>query len=124
MTVDYAHLTSRCASDSSVDFLTASGSAIEDFKDFQQAEKLEFSMENHIVQVKLMTVDEPTSGPSKTCLVLVLANGRVLLYENIELFEQQPLEKFRFRLVESPMLLQQPDKNLVKCFARDRECGL
>jgi hypothetical protein len=44
-------------------------------------------MENHIVQVKCMEIPEPNGGASKVCLILVLANGRVIVYENIELFE-------------------------------------
>ena len=62
----------------------------------------------------------------KTCVVLVLANGRVMVYENIEFFAEQPLETFRFRLVASPMLLYgaQTEKRFIKSFQRDRECGL
>ena len=40
--------------------------------------------------------------------MLVLANGRVMIYEDLEFFENKSTGKeelFRFRLVESPMLL-------------------
>jgi hypothetical protein len=40
---------------------------------------------------------------------MTLANGRVLIYEDLELFENKATganqETFRFRLVESPLLL-------------------
>lgn len=58
-----------------------------------------------MVSANLLRVEEMgVSGLGKTCIVLVLANGRVMVYEDLEFFENKQ-ETFRFRLVESPMLL-------------------
>jgi hypothetical protein len=56
----------------------------------------------------------------------MLANGRVMVYEDIGFFANKSLDKFRFRLVESPMVLncQQASESFFKSFARERECGL
>lgn len=128
-------LTSRCISDTSVDFLPTGvvvGSAMhnpstEDFKDFQNAEKGEFTEGNHVVSANLLRVEEMgVSGLGKTCIVLVLANGRVMVYEDLEFFENKQ-ETFRFRLVESPMLLNANAYNsedFIYIFQKERESGL
>jgi hypothetical protein len=50
-------------------------------------------------------IDEPGNPLSKVCCILMLANGRVMVYEDISFFANKSLDKFRFRLVESPMVL-------------------
>jgi len=43
-----------------------------------------------VISANLLRIEEP-GHPSlgKTCLVLVLANGRVLIYEDLEFFENK-----------------------------------
>ena len=103
----------------------------EDFKDFQNAEKKDFTEGNHVVSANLLRVGEINLAQSeKTCLVLVLANGRVMIYEDLEFFENKSTGKeelFRFRLVESPMLLNATGYNsedFVDVFQKERKIGL